>query len=120
MDCNALYYIWNLLSSNRRRHIVLLLVNLNNGGTLMNPITLWKQEAQEAYTEYRNRDCGTRVYTKDKICIRAEYAIINAYLDYLCFTKGPRIAGNHRRYVNRGEKERKDEVQIIVREWNLS
>ena len=54
------------------------------------------------------------------MCRRCEYAIINAYLDFLCLTRGPKIAGNHRRYVNRGEKERRDEVQIIVREWNLS
>ena len=86
----------------------------------MDYITEWKQEAQDAYKEYRKRDCGTRIYTKDKICRRCEYAIINAYLDFLCLTKGRKIAGNHRRYVNRGEKERKDEVQIIVREWNLS
>lgn len=86
----------------------------------MDIIEQWKEEAQEAFSEYKKRDCGTKIYTKDCICKRAEYAIINAYLDYLCFTKGPRIAGNHRRYVNRGERERKDEVQIIVREWNLS
>lgn len=86
----------------------------------MDYITSWKQEAQEAYREYRKRDCGTRIYSKDKICRRCEYAIINAYLDFLCLTKGPIIAGNHRKYVNRGERERKDEVQIIIREWNLS
>lgn len=85
----------------------------------MNPINQWKEEAQVAFSEYKKRDCGTRVYTKDKICRRAEYAMINAYLDYLCFTKGPQIAGNHRRYVNRGEIQRKDEVQIIINEWNL-
>lgn len=86
----------------------------------MDYIAKWKQEAQDAYKEYRKRDCGTRIYTKDKMCRRCEYAIINAYLDFLCLTKGAKIAGNHRRYVNRGEKERRDEVQIIVREWNLS
>lgn len=86
----------------------------------MNIIEQWKEEAQVAFSEYKKRDCGTRVYTKDTICKRAEYAIINAYLDYLCFTKGPKIAGNHRRYVNRGEIQRKDEVQIIVKEWNLN
>ena len=80
----------------------------------------WKEEAQKAFSEYKKRDCGTRVYTNDKMCRRCEYAIINAYLDFLCLTRGPRIAGNHRRYVNRGERERKDEVQIVVREWNLS
>lgn len=73
-----------------------------------------------AFSEYKKRDCGNRVYTKDLVCKRAEYAIINAYLDFLCFTKGPKIAGNHRRYVNRGEIQRKDEVQIIVKEWNLN
>lgn len=86
----------------------------------MNYIDNWKKEAQDAYNEYRKRDCGTHIYTKDKICRRCEYAIINAYLDFLCLTKGPKIAGNHRRYVNRGERERKDEVQIIVKEWQLS
>lgn len=86
----------------------------------MDIIDRWKQEAQEAYTEYRRRNCGSRVYTKDTICRRAEYAIINAYLDFLCFTKGPRIAGNHRKFVNLGENQRKDEVQLIIREWNLS
>lgn len=86
----------------------------------MNIINEWKEEAQKAFSEYKKRDCGNMVYTKDKICKRCEYAIINAYLDYLCFTKGPYIAGNHRKYVNRGEKERKDEVRIIIREWNLS
>ena len=80
----------------------------------------WKEEAQKAFSEYKKRDCGTRVYTNDRMCRRCEYAIINAYLDFLCLTRGPRIAGNHRRYVNRGERERKDEVQIVVREWNLS
>ena len=73
-----------------------------------------------AFSEYKKRDCGTKVYTKDSRCKRLEYAIINAYLDFLCLTKGARIAGNHRRYVNRGEREKKDEIQIIVREWNLS
>lgn len=86
----------------------------------MNIIEQWKEEAQVAFSEYKKRDCGKKVYTKDKICRRAEYAIINAYLDYLCFTKGPKIAGNHRRYINCGDRERKDEIQIIVREWNLS
>lgn len=86
----------------------------------MDIIDRWKQEAQEAYTEYRKRDCGSHVYTKDTICRRAEYAIINAYLDFLCFTKGPRTAGNHRKFVNLGENQRKDEVKLIVREWNLS
>lgn len=80
----------------------------------------WKDEAQKAFTEYKKRDCAHNIYTKDTMCKRCEYAIINAYLDFLYLTKGPKIAGNHRRYVNRGEKERKDEVQIIVREWNLS
>lgn len=86
----------------------------------MDIIQQWKQEAQEAYTEYRKRDCGSRVYTKDTICRRAEYAIINAYLDFLCFTKGPKTAGNHRKFVNLGENQRKDEVKLVVREWNLS
>lgn len=86
----------------------------------MDIIDRWKQEAQEAYTEYRRRDCGSRIYTKDTICRRAEYAIINAYLDFLCFTKGPKTAGNHRKFVNLGESQRKDEVRLIVREWNLS
>ena len=86
----------------------------------MNIIKKWKQEAQEAYTEYRKRDCGTRVYTKDNICKRAEYMILNAYLDFLYFTKGPRTASNHRKFVNLGEKQRKDEIKLIVREWNLS
>ena len=85
----------------------------------MDIIQQWKEEAQEAFSEYKKRDCGKKVYTKDKICKRAEYAIINAYLDYLCFTKGPQIAGNHRRYVNTGELQRKDEVKIIIKEWNL-
>lgn len=85
----------------------------------MDIINKWKEEAQEAFSEYKKRDCGKKVYTKDKICKRAEYAIINAYLDYLCFTKGPQIAGNHRRYVNTGELQRKDEVRIIIKEWNL-
>lgn len=86
----------------------------------MNIITKWKEEAQVAFSEYKKRDCGKKLYSKDKMCRRCEYAIINAYLDFLCFTKGPIIAGNHRRYVNKGERERKDEVQIIVREWHLS
>lgn len=86
----------------------------------MDPITAWKLEAQEAFNEYKKRDCGSKVYRGDRLCRKAECAIINAYLDYLCLTKGPRIAGNHRRYVNRGERERKDEIKIIVREWNLS
>lgn len=83
-------------------------------------IQRWKKEAQEAYTEYKKRDCAKNIYKKDEICRRCEYAIINAYLDFLCLTKGGKIAGNHRRYVKKGERERKDEVQIIVREWNLS
>lgn len=83
-------------------------------------ISKWKEEAQVAFSVYKQRDCGKKVFTKDKICKRAEYAIINAYLDYLCFTKGPTIAGNHRRYVNQGDRQRKDEIQIIVKEWNLS
>lgn len=87
---------------------------------MTNYIQKWKEEAQQAFSEYKKRDCGTRVYTNDKICRRCEYAIINAYLDFLCLTKGPKIAGNHRRYVNRGEIQRKDEVKIVVREWNLS
>ena len=86
----------------------------------MNIIDEWKEEAQVAFSEYKKRDCGTKLYSKDTICKRCEYAIINAYLDFLCFTKGSYIAGNHRRYVNKGERERKDEVKIIVREWNLS
>lgn len=86
----------------------------------MNPIIKWKTEAQEAFDEYKKRDCGSKVYSGDCICKRAEYAIINAYLDFLCLTKGPKIAGNHRRYVNKGDRQRKDEVKIIVREWNLS
>lgn len=86
----------------------------------MNIIDEWKEEASMAFSEYKKRDCGNKVYTKDSICRRAEYAIINAYLDFLCLTKGPKIAGNHRRYVNKGETQRKDEVKIIVREWNLS
>ena len=53
------------------------------------------------------------------MCKRAEYAMINAYLDFLCFTKGPKIAGNHRRYINQGDFQRKDEINIIVNEWNL-
>lgn len=73
-----------------------------------------------AFSEYKKRDCAHNIYEKDTICRRCEYAIINAYLDFLCFTRGPKVAGNHRRYVNRGENERKDEVQIVVREWNLS
>ncbi len=85
----------------------------------MDIIQQWKEEAQEAFSEYKKRDCGKKVYTKDKMCKRAEYAIINAYLDYLCFTKGPQIARNHRRYVNTGELQRKDEVRIIIKEWNL-
>lgn len=83
-------------------------------------IDKWKEEAQVAFSEYKKRDCGHNIYKKDSICRRCEYAIINAYLDFLCFTRGPKVAGNHRRYVNRGEHERKDEVQIVIREWNLS
>lgn len=86
----------------------------------MDIIDRWKEEAQIAFSEYKKRDCGTKIYTRDKICRRCEYTIINAYLDFLCLTKGPRIAGNHRRYVNKGERQRKDEVKIVVREWNLS
>ena len=85
----------------------------------MNIIHKWKEEAQEAFKKKKKRDCGNNVYTRDKICKRAEYAIINAYLDYLCFTKGPQIAGNHRRYVNKGDFQRKDEIKIIINEWNL-
>ena len=73
-----------------------------------------------AFSEYKKRDCAHNIYEKDTICRRCEYAIINAYLDFLCFTRGPKVAGNHRRYINRGENERKDEVQIVIREWNLS
>ena len=83
-------------------------------------IDKWKEEAQVAFSEYKKRDCAHNIYEKDTICRRCEYAIINAYLDFLCFTRGPKVAGNHRRYINRGENERKDEVQIVVREWNLS
>lgn len=86
----------------------------------MDHIEKWKKEAQDAYTEYKKRDCAKNIYEKDSFCKRCEYAIINAYLDFLCLTKGPKIAGNHRRYVNKGKVERKDEIQIIVREWNLS
>lgn len=86
----------------------------------MDYIEKWKEEARVAFSEYKKRDCGTRVYTKDKFCRRLEYAIINAYLDFLCLTKGPKVAGNHRKYVNKGDRERKDEIGIIVREWNLS
>lgn len=85
----------------------------------MNYIREWKEEAQRAFSEYKKRDCGSRVYTNDKICTRCEYAIINAYLDFLCLTRGPRVAGNHRRYVNKGEKQRKHEVQIVAEEWCL-
>ena len=83
-------------------------------------IDKWKEEAQVAFSEYKKRDCGHNIYKQDSICRRCEYTIINAYLDFLCLTRGPKVAGNHRRYVNRGENERKDEVQIVVREWNLS
>lgn len=83
-------------------------------------ISKWKEEAQVAFSEYKKRDCAHNIYKKDTICRRCEYAIINAYLDFLCFTRGPKVAGNHRRYVNKGENERKDEVQIVIREWNLS
>ena len=86
----------------------------------MDIIDEWKEEAQKAFSEYKKRDCANKVYTKDSVCRRAKYAIINAYLDFLCLTKGPIIAGNHRRYVNKGEAQRKDEIKIIVREWNLS
>lgn len=85
----------------------------------MNYIQKWKEEARVAFSEYQKRDCGTRVYTKDKFCKRLEYAIINAYIDFLCLTRGPKTAGNHRRYVNKGDRERRDEVKIIVKEWNL-
>ena len=86
----------------------------------MDYITKWKEEAQEAFSEYKKRDCGTKVYTRDKMCKRCEYAMINAYLDFLCLTKGPKVAGNHRRYVNRGDYERKDEIKIIAKEWKLN
>lgn len=86
----------------------------------MDYITKWKEEAQEAFSEYKKRDCGTKVYTRDKMCKRCEYAMINAYLDFLCLTKGPKVAGNHRRYVNRGDYERKDEIKIITKEWKLN
>ena len=85
----------------------------------MDIIEKWKEEALVAFSAYKKRDCGKRVYSKDSVCYRAECAIINAYLDFLCLTKGPKIAGNHRRYVNRGEFERKDEIKIIVKEWEL-
>lgn len=78
----------------------------------MDMIDKWKEEAQKAFSEYKKRDCENKVYTKDSICRRAEYAIINAYLDFLCLTKGPKIAGNHRKYVNKGETQRKDEIRI--------
>ena len=93
---------------------------MNKKQQSMEIINHWKEEAREAYKEYKKRDCGKNVYKKDSICRRAEYAIINAYIDFLCFTKGPRIAGNHRRYVKRGERQKRDEIKIIVREWNLS
>ena len=83
-------------------------------------ISKWKEEAQVAFSEYKKRDCAHNIYEKDTICRRCEYAIINAYLDFLCFTRGPKVAGNHRRYVNMGDMQRKDEVKIVVREWNLS
>lgn len=102
--------IWSISISST--HIV-------SGGDIV-IIDKWKEEAQVAFSEYKKRDCGHNIYKKDSICRRCEYAIINAYLDFLCFTRGPKVAGNHRRYVNRGENERKDEVQIVVREWNLS
>ena len=86
----------------------------------MDYITKWKEEPQEAFSEYKKRDCGTKVYTRDKMCKRCEYAMINAYLDFLCLTKGPKVAGNHRRYVNRGDYERKDEIKIIAKEWKLN
>lgn len=72
-----------------------------------------------AFSAYKKRDCGTKVYTKDKECRRLESVIINCYLDFLCLTKGGRIARNHRRYVNRGNRERRDEIQIIKNKWNL-
>ena len=87
---------------------------------MTNYIREWKEEAQRAFSEYKKRDCGKNVYRKDTRCKRLEYAIINNYLDFLCLTKGPKIAGNHRRYVNGGERQRKDEVQIVIKEWNLS
>ena len=48
----------------------------------MDPITAWKLEAQEAFREYKKRDCGSKVYKGDRICRRAECAIINAYLEF--------------------------------------
>lgn len=119
MDYRIDNHIFSPISVDWWRCIVHLLVNID-GGEHMNPINQWKKEAQEAFSEYKRRDCGNNVYTKDAMCRRCEYAIINAYLDFLCFTKGPRIAGNHRRYVNRGDFARKDEVKIIVKAWNLS
>lgn len=86
----------------------------------MDIIEDWRQQAESAYDEYRKRDCGTRIYTKDKICRRMESVIINMYINYLCLTKGSKIAGNHRRYVNKGERERKDELNIIINEWHLN
>ena len=86
----------------------------------MDIIDKWKEEARVAFSEYKKRDCGTRVYTKDCVCRRAEYSILNAYIDYICLTKGGIIAGNYRRYTNKGDSQRKDMIKIIVREWNLS
>ena len=80
----------------------------------------WKEEAQRAFSEYKQRDCGRNVYTKDTRCRRLELVIIDCYLDFLCLTKGPKIAGNHRRYMRKGDRERKDEVRIIINEWNLN
>lgn len=79
----------------------------------------WKEEAQAAFSEYRKRDCGKNVYTKDTRCIRLEYAIINCYIDYLMLTRGSWVASNHRRYANKGDKQRRHEVKIVVEEWNL-
>ena len=38
----------------------------------MNIINEWKEEARVAFSEYKKRDCGNKVYTQDKTCKRCD------------------------------------------------
>lgn len=80
----------------------------------MNYINKWKKEAKDAYKLYK------MLKQEGFIWERCEYVICNAYIDYLHLTKGPKIAENHWRYMHKGDRERRDEVNIVVREWQLS
>lgn len=72
------------------------------------------KEAQEAYDIYKR-------YKEKGITVkRCEYVICSAYIDYLHLIKGYKTAMNHFNYAHKGDKERKDEMNIAIRELNLS